>query len=629
MIQLRDLAARLRVIFDKRSADQAETQAKGSMDRLRSAAMKAGAAIAAAFTVQKIVAFGRESVRAAMEADAVWNRLSGTLRTVGIEFAAVEKDVRAAARAMQDVTTVGDEDFAAILSDLTSISRDYSASLRNVQVVADLAAAKQLDFRTAAQLVGRAMVGQTQTLTRYGIVVAEGADAVEVMRAQFAGMAENEIKSNAGQLKQLNNEWGDFKEAIGTAMLEAGEGTSVLQTLIGMVKGATIYVEQNAGAFRLMGKAVLGLLTPLRGLALLVEDLGDLFAGLANGGLWLVQAAAARAAEGFAFLLDAGAKVDEWLGKGEGAKRAREHAAALREWADEIRQAAAISKAAAAGNFSGIAAPSGRRGTRTASGSAGGTAGGGAATGSGGSATPALGAAPNPGAPGLAPIGGGMRTVGTDVQPRDDMAEWTRRQEEFAAGWVDANQEIVSATYSASRDMERAWGDAFDQLLMEGQGLGEFMGTLAQGIGAALLGGVAEYAAGKQRMALAEVIQETALGIGAAAWGNGPKAAAHFKSAGTHAMAAVAWAALAGGAGSAAGAVRGGGGGGGARGTAARDVGANQVGRAEKAGAEVHIYIDPLDPTNPAYQRNIIDTEQRARQRYGEGARIYTHRRTG
>ena len=113
---------------------------------------------------------------------------------------------------------------------------------------------------TAAQLVGRAMVGQTCGLSRYGIIVEKGGDAMEILRARFKGMAENEAKTLQGRMKQLTNEWGDFNQAIGDVMIAAGGGTSVLDTLIGTVKGLTFWVNANASAIvrwgRLIGKAV-------------------------------------------------------------------------------------------------------------------------------------------------------------------------------------------------------------------------------------------------------------------------------------------------------------------------------------------------------------------------------------
>ena len=125
------------------------------------------------------------------------------------------------------------------LQTLISVSQDFEGSLKNVQVAMDLAADKQIDLGTAADLVGRAMVGETGTLKRYGIIVREGADAVEVMREQFRGAAENDAKKFGGVMAQLKNETGDLKEALGDFITQSRVATGVIAFLRDRIKEAT------------------------------------------------------------------------------------------------------------------------------------------------------------------------------------------------------------------------------------------------------------------------------------------------------------------------------------------------------------------------------------------------------
>lgn len=247
----------VRLVFDRTAARKAEGDQKrtvGTMERgfgtLKKAALAAGAAFASAFAFRELIRGVKETVREFIEADKVWNRLAGTLETIGIGFGGVEGQIRAAARAMQDTTTIGDEEFADILQQLVIISGDYEQSLRNVAVVADVAAGAQIDVSTAADLVGRAMVGETGTLKRYGIIVQEGADAVETMREQFKGLAENESRTLGGQIKQLGNEWDDFKQAMGEAFINAADGTSTIDDLTASVKALTEWVERHGDSLR-------------------------------------------------------------------------------------------------------------------------------------------------------------------------------------------------------------------------------------------------------------------------------------------------------------------------------------------------------------------------------------------
>ena len=243
----------VQLVLDKNAARKTEADAKKTLSavdkglaKLKSSALKLGGAIAAAFAVKKIFQFGKELIRVANESESIWNRLGQAVENVGINFAVARPEVEAFARAMQDTTKVGDEDFAAILTELITTSGDYKGSLEAVAIVADLAAAKQIELVTASQLVGRAMIGQTGTLSRYGIVLEEGQDAMEVLRDTFRGFAANEVKGLEGQVAQLNNEWGDFKQALGEVLTAAANGESILQRLTSAVRGMT----EAVGRFR-------------------------------------------------------------------------------------------------------------------------------------------------------------------------------------------------------------------------------------------------------------------------------------------------------------------------------------------------------------------------------------------
>jgi hypothetical protein len=235
----------IRLVFDRAAAAKADQDAKkavSGVDRalgvLKKGALAAGGALAAAFAFRKIIQGVKDLTRESLESERVWKRLEGTLRTVGVEYKAVEGGILASARAMQDATTVGDEEFAETLQELVVVSQDFEGSLKNVNVVADVAAGLQIDLATAARLVGRAMVGETSTLKRYGIIVQEGADAVEQMRRQFAGLAENEAQSFGGRMDQLRNETGDLKEALGDFITQGKVGAGVIEFLTQRIKEA-------------------------------------------------------------------------------------------------------------------------------------------------------------------------------------------------------------------------------------------------------------------------------------------------------------------------------------------------------------------------------------------------------
>src|SRR5690606_19819005 len=219
--------------------------------------------------------------------------------------------------------------------------------------------------------------------------------------------------------------------------------------------------------------------------------------------------------------------------------------------------------------------------------------------------------------PGLAPI---------QLEPiRNARAE----VDALAQRWLELNADMVGAAERAAMGITGAFQDAFGVLIEDFGNVGEAAEAMARGVAGALIGGVADYASSKVSENVALAIEATARALAAA---SNPFTAGlapgFWAAAKTHALAAAKWAVLAGAAGAGQAAIAGGTRGGLSGGipTGARD----RTGRLleQRRGPEVHIYIDPLDPMNPAYQRNVAAASQMARERYGEGAVVHVHPRT-
>lgn len=344
----------VQLVLDRNAANKAEADAKkslGGVDRalggLKRAALGVGAALASAFAVRRLARFARESIRMAREQDAIYNRLAGTINNAGGNYEELEPRIRNMARAMQDATTVGDDQFAATLQSLVNISQDVEGSLENVSLVADLAAAANIDLNASALLVGRAMVGQTSLLTRYGIIVEEGADAIQSMRDQFQGMAANEAASLEGQLIQVNNEWGDFREAIGDAIIEAGDGESIMSALVDILKDATVWVENNQSVFNGLGNAIVFV---ARSAGMVLDGYVRLSRFLAAGFTFAFSGVVrllAAGTDGMVAFFEASQRLNEFLGRDEAAERAAKSVEMLEERARRLKETADIAVQAA------------------------------------------------------------------------------------------------------------------------------------------------------------------------------------------------------------------------------------------------------------------------------------------
>lgn len=128
---------------------------------------------------------------------------------------------------IQSLTIYGDE---LILSQMAyaknlGVSNDQLKEATTAAV--GLAAKYRLDLATSMMLVGRASQGQTQMLTRYGIVLDESLsaqdkfNAVLKIGAEAFKLAEEDARSNESAMIRLKNEIGDLAETIGGPMADA------------------------------------------------------------------------------------------------------------------------------------------------------------------------------------------------------------------------------------------------------------------------------------------------------------------------------------------------------------------------------------------------------------------------
>ena len=639
----KDILRKVRLVFDRASGKQVEDESKKSLsgveaglNRIKKLALGVGSALAVAFGVRALVRFGKESVRIAAESEAIWTRLGHAVENVGVSFAQARPQVAALARAMQDVTKVGDEDFASILTELITFSGDYARSLANVGVVADLAAAKQLDFRTAAQLVGKAMIGEVSTLKRYGVVVKEGEDAIEALRKQFRGFAQSEARTWEGKVAQLANEWGDFRQAIGEALIAGAGGTSILDRLIGVVKNLTTWVDANKLAFERWGNAFVDVLDRVgRALQKKMDQLDPL---------------GKKERENMEEILRL--REDEFALAGKRFQLGQEILRLAEQLTAEEAERARLQALVDAGRMTPLAVRQANfrieqlekeieayqrlilaiddLDARNAPAVASGTAPAGLLTGGGG-------AAKEPPNLGALTFSMGTPPLGTLEDAKELSALWEQypalltnvnaqlsQAESLKEGWAGLNSEMeMGATNAAllAASVEKI-GEAAVMSQVEMMALNaaaDLGGTLMAAVFGSDLGKLAAMKAEQNAIMAAEQLAMAA----AVAWipGFQGEAAGHIQAAAMFAGVAAAWGALAG--------VAGGfsGGGGGAQG-GPRDVGGAASERAEPPGPEVHIYMEgDFDALNPRVQRVIAGAIKYSGETYGKNAVVNLHRR--
>ena len=223
------------------------------------------------------VAIAKQSIGAFMEQESAEMKLAVAMGNAGTYTRANYQEMKKYASAQQQITKYGDEVTLATMANLQTYGMSTDALKAATKATMDLASAKGLDLRAASELVGKAFVGETSTLSRYGITLDDGIPKTEKFSAvlgliekRFGGTAQAELETYGGQWKQISNWWGDIAEKVGFGLLKTLEA---VQFALGMAAAGfyTLYEGAFAGLSKLVSYAER------------IPVIGDKFKGMREG----------------------------------------------------------------------------------------------------------------------------------------------------------------------------------------------------------------------------------------------------------------------------------------------------------------------------------------------------------
>src|SRR6185436_11859031 len=113
-----------------------------------------------------------------------------------------------------------------------------------LQASTDLASGLGIDLKSATTLVAKAFSGGGDELGRLKSILGDtlpvGASMAEVLDAieeKFGGQAQGEIRTYAGQVKQLANDWDNVKEAVGKSIVQDPLIRAAMRAITSHVQG--------------------------------------------------------------------------------------------------------------------------------------------------------------------------------------------------------------------------------------------------------------------------------------------------------------------------------------------------------------------------------------------------------
>lgn len=164
------------------------------------------------------------TIEAYREEQLAVNQLTQSMINQGVFTGELRSEYINMASALQEMTTFGDEQIINAQAIIQAQMGQKKITNELMTAVLDLAAAKKMDLASAADLVGKAIAGNTGVLSRHGVKVKESADdhqrlanIIGALDQKFHGQAAAMAK-DLGKIDQLKNAWSDFLERIGHLM---------------------------------------------------------------------------------------------------------------------------------------------------------------------------------------------------------------------------------------------------------------------------------------------------------------------------------------------------------------------------------------------------------------------------
>lgn len=177
--------------------------------------------IGATVVLSQVISFVKKSINLYAQQEAAEKRLS-------VAYGKNIDNLVQYASALQSVTAYGDEEIIEAQALISAFVKEEDSIKRATKATLDLAAAKGMDLKTAADLLSKTLGSSTNALSRYGIEVngavgsAERLDsAMENLNAKFGGQAEAQLETYTGKVKALGNAWGDVLEKVGKVSVDA------------------------------------------------------------------------------------------------------------------------------------------------------------------------------------------------------------------------------------------------------------------------------------------------------------------------------------------------------------------------------------------------------------------------
>jgi ribosomal protein S21 len=235
--------------FDKKGLERATKELKG-FDKVvatGSFRLKAFAKAGGVAAVAGLALFTTQSIKAALAQEKLDKQLQLTLKSIGQEFAL--PDVKNFVADLQRATNITEDQLVPALQKLIAQTSNLESSQYLLSKALDISAGTGADLDTVLNAINKAAIGSYDSIAKLGIgfttTEAKSMGFIKLMQNldKYAGSAEAQTKTFAGQLEAFKISAGEATETLGNGFLIA---SSYIVTGEGDLKKFGIALESIA-----------------------------------------------------------------------------------------------------------------------------------------------------------------------------------------------------------------------------------------------------------------------------------------------------------------------------------------------------------------------------------------------
>jgi len=234
-----------------------------SVEKLNKNVKTLAKSLLAVYSAQRILSYGKASVKAFAEDDKAAKALGTTLKNLGLAYGANVGTVNGFISRLEMQTGVLDDELRPAMDRFLRATLDVTKSQELLGLALDISAGTGRSLTQVSQSLQKAYLGQTQALGRLGVGLTKAelsSSSFEEIQARlstlFAGQAAAAADTYAGSLAKLTVAGNNAKETIGEGLVDAIKTASGSSTIDPLINGINRIANSIAGLARETGEFI-------------------------------------------------------------------------------------------------------------------------------------------------------------------------------------------------------------------------------------------------------------------------------------------------------------------------------------------------------------------------------------